>query len=122
MTSPTTPTPRPPTPRDEQLAIEQLAIEQGAIEAQRLIQQVRERAWAIAAGLVSGLFLGLATLLLVLRGGPTVGAHLGLLSVYLPGYAVTYVGSVVGFFYAFVIGGAAGWMVGRLYNLFARDG
>lgn len=43
------------------------------------------RAWAIAAGMVGGVALGAATLVLVLRGGPQMGAHLGLLSVYLAG-------------------------------------
>ena len=64
--------------------------------------------------------LGAATLVLVLRGGPQMGAHLGLLSVYLPGYSVSYVGTIVGFVYAFFVGGALGWLAGRLYNLFAR--
>jgi hypothetical protein len=98
------------TPSDELLAI----------ETRRALLRLRERAWMIATGLVCGVLLGAATLVLVVRGGPRVGAHLGLLSVYLPGYSVTVLGSVVGFVYAFFIGGALGWLAGRLYNLFAH--
>lgn len=98
------------TPSDELLAI----------ETRRALLRLRERAWMIATGLVCGVLLGAATLVLVVRGGPQVGAHLGLLSVYLPGYSVTVLGSVVGFLYAAVIGGAMGWLAGRLYNLFAH--
>jgi hypothetical protein len=58
---------------------------------------------------------------LVVRGGPDVGAHLGLLSVFLPGYAVTAIGSIVGFAYAFVIGYAMGWIAARVYNAFVHD-
>lgn len=100
------------TPSDELLAI----------ETRRALLRLRERAWMIATGLVCGVLLGAATLVLVVRGGPQVGAHLGLLSVYLPGYSVTVLGSVVGFLYAAIIGGALGWLAGRLYNLFAHAG
>lgn len=90
------------------------------LEVQRAIRRVRERAWGVAAGLVCGFLLSAATLILVVRGGRRVGAHLGLLSVYLPGYSVTVLGIFVGFVYAAVIGGAVGWLAGRLYNLFSR--
>ncbi len=104
-------TPRPMlTPSDDLLAI----------ETRRALLRLRERAWMIATGLVCGVLLGAATLVLVVRGGRNVGAHLGLLSVYLPGYSVSVLGSVVGFVYACVIGGALGWLAGRLYNLFAH--
>ena len=98
------------TPSDKQLAI----------ETRRALLRLRERAWMIATGLVCGVLLGAATLVLVIRGGRRVGQHLGLLSVYLPGYSVTVLGSIVGFVYAFVIGGALGWLAGRLYNKFAH--
>ena len=75
-----------------------------AVDTRRVVERLRVRAWAIAAGLVGGVALGAATLVLVLRGGPQMGAHLGLLSVYLPGYSVSYVGTIVGFVYAFFVG------------------
>lgn len=78
------------------------------------------RAWGISVGLLLGLALFVATNWLVLRGGETVGPHLGLLGVYLPGYRVTFVGSLIGFVYAFVIGYAMGRLVGTVYNAMAR--
>ena len=99
------------TPSDDQMAI----------DARRALLRLRERAWMIAMGLVCGVLLGSATLILVIRGGRNVGAHLGLLSVFLPGYSVTVLGSIVGFVYAFIIGGALGWLTGRLYNIFAHS-
>ena len=50
----------------------------------------------IAVGLLFGLGLFLTTIFLVLKGGPVVGPHLGLLGQFLPGYAVTVAGSFVG--------------------------
>ena len=54
--------------------------------------------------------------MLVLKGGAQVGKHLNLLGVYLPGYRVTLLGSVIGFIYMFVIGYGLGRIVGSLYN------
>ena len=72
------------------------------LDAQEL-QQVRkallrmnEQGWGIAIGLLLGISLLAATITLVLKGGKVVGPHLGLLSVYFPGYSVTFVGSLVG--------------------------
>jgi hypothetical protein len=64
--------------------------------------------------LALGLFI--ATNVLVLRGGEHVGAHLGLLAVYFPGYRVTFLGSLLGFVYAFVVGYGIGRTIGALYN------
>ncbi len=89
------------------------------IELTRAIQRLNERAWAIAFGMLLGGGLLAATLVLVLRGGPNPGAHLQLLSVYFPGYRITFAGSLVGFVYAFVIGYGLGRVVGFLYNRLA---
>lgn len=89
------------------------------------IQQIRkslvrfsEQGWGLAFGSVSALGLFVATIWLVLRGGINVGEHLNLLGVYLPGYSVSYVGSVIGFVYAFVIGYGAGRTIATVYNRF----
>jgi len=74
------------------------------------------RAWGIAFGLVLGVGLFFATNILVVRGGEDVGKHLGLLAVFFPGYSVTFVGSLIGFVYAFVLGYALGRIVGGMYN------
>lgn len=74
------------------------------------------RAWGIAFGLLLGGGLFVATNILVLKGGPNVGAHLGLLGIFLPGYRVSFVGSLIGFVYMFVIGYGIGRLVGIVYN------
>lgn len=80
------------------------------------IAKAHEQGWGIALGLLSGVGLFLATLLLVIRGGDVVGPHLGLLSVYFPGYSVTWLGAFVGFIYAFVVGYAVGRTIATVYN------
>ncbi len=86
------------------------------IELSHAIQRLNERAWGIALGLMLGGGLFLATLILVLRGGPNIGAHLGLIAVYFPGYSVSFLGSLVGFIYGFVLGYGVGRVVGLVYN------
>ena len=70
----------------------------------------------IAVGLLLGLALFVATLILVVKDGPNVGQHLGLLRVYFPGYRVTVLGSFIGFVYAFVLGYGIGRTIGTVYN------
>jgi hypothetical protein len=81
--------------------------------------QLNERAWGISTGLLLGLGLFAATNILVLKGGAQVGTHLSLLAVYFPGYSVTFLGSLVGFVYAFVLGYALGRLIGHVYNRLA---
>jgi hypothetical protein len=80
------------------------------------LARLNARAWGIAMGLLLGGGLFLATIVLVVRGGPDVGAHLGLLRAYFPGYSVTVIGSFVGFVYGFVVGYALGRLIGLVYN------
>jgi hypothetical protein len=93
-------------------------------EEQRILSTViadaHEQSWGIAFGLVLGLGLLLATNFLVLKGGEQVGPRLSLLGVYLPGYRVTFLGSLVGFVYLFVIGYGIGRSIVTLYNFLAR--
>jgi hypothetical protein len=86
------------------------------LELRGAIARLNARAWGLAMGLLFGGGLFLATNILVLKGGPQVGPHLGLLGVYFPGYRVTFLGSLIGFVYAFVLGYALGRLVGTLYN------
>ena len=80
------------------------------------ILRLNGRAWGIALGLLLGGGLFLATIVLVIKGGPDMGQHLTLLSVFFPGYRVTVLGSLIGFVYAFVLGYALGRLVGTVYN------
>jgi hypothetical protein len=86
----------------------------------RTLLQLNARAWGIATGLLAGGGLFIATNLLVLKGGNPVGPHLGLLSIFFPGYRVTFVGSLIGFVYGFVLGYALGRVIGAVYNRLAR--
>jgi hypothetical protein len=79
---------------------------------------------ATLTGVVIGLLLGagllLATVWLVVKGGPDPGPHLSLLAQYFPGYSVSYTGAFVGFLYAFAIGFASGFVLGAVYNRLAK--
>ena len=83
------------------------------------LMRLNARAWGIATGLLFGGGLFLATIFLVIRGGPTVGQHLSLISVFFPGYQVTWLGAFIGFVYAFVLGYALGRVIGSVYNKLA---
>lgn len=89
-------------------------------DVRHALVHLNARAWGISVGLLFGLGLFVATNVLVLRGGETVGPHLGLLRMFFPGYSVTFVGSFVGFVYAFVVGYAAGRLIGVVYNRLAE--
>lgn len=76
-------------------------------------------AMAIATGTVSGLLLFLATAVLLVKGaspGMEVGPHLKLLGIYLPGYSVTWVGSVLGAGYGLLIGAVIGSLIAGMWN------
>ncbi len=90
-----------------------------ASEVRRAVVRLNVQAWGISFGLLIGLGLMLATLVLVVRGGPDVGQHLGLLANYFPGYRVTTLGAFVGFVYGFVLGYILGRLVGVVYNRIA---
>jgi hypothetical protein len=80
------------------------------------ILEINAKGWGMAVGLTLALGLFVATNVLVFKGGTLVGPHLGLLSAYFPGYSVTFLGSLIGFVYAFVLGYAAGRTVVVIYN------
>lgn len=70
----------------------------------------------IVLGLAGGTLLFLATIFLVIKGGPDAGAHLWLLRHYFPGYGVTFAGSFIGFAYGFAVGFVGGWLTAWIYN------
>jgi hypothetical protein len=60
------------------------------------------------AALFGGAILWLATAALLMRGGEDIGKHLSLLSVFLPGYEVSWFGAWIGLTWGLVIGGVSG--------------
>ena len=63
---------------------------------------------AVAFGLLCGAILWLSTAILLVRGGQDVGTHLSLLSVFFPGYSVTWSGAWIGLLWGFVCGALSG--------------
>ena len=95
---------------------ETMTVDATEQDLQNTMLRLNARAWGIAFGLLLGAGIFVATNILVLKGGPRVGQHLNMLRVFLPGYKVTFLGSLIGFVYAFVFGYALGRLVGTVYN------
>ncbi len=83
---------------------------------QHVFQRLHPVAFGLALGTVSGLYLFLATIFLLIKGGDVVGPNLSLLSQFLPGYRVTAGGSFLGMLYGLGIGFLGGWSFSKLRN------
>lgn len=94
---------------------ERLTVEEEKV-LRRTILRASEQGWGMAIGLLFGLGLFLATVILVVKGGSNPGPRLGLMRIYFPGYSVTWIGSFIGFIYAFVVGYGVGRTVATIYN------
>ena len=94
----------------EQLTADELKL------LKKALARASQQGWGVAIGAICGFGLFIATNWLVIKGGPNPGAHLSLLAVYFPGYSVTFLGSLIGFVYAFVGGYAAGRTIATVYN------
>ena len=76
-------------------------------------------AMAVATGVVVGLSLFLATAILLLtppQTGEIIGPNLSAISIFLPGYSVSWAGSVLGLLYGIFVGGLVGLFVALLWN------
>ena len=87
----------------------------------KAIARIHEQGWGIAFGLVCAVGLIVATNVLVAKGGPVVGPHLGLLRWYFPGYSVSFLGSLIGGVYAFVLGYGIGRTIAVIYNRLTKN-
>ena len=74
-------------------------------------------AMGVAVGVVFGMTVFGATVILLIKGGTTIGPNLRLLGQYFPGYTVSWSGSVVGLAYGFASGFIFGWSAAFLRNL-----
>jgi hypothetical protein len=89
------------------------------IEEEELLKEVirlSRNVLGLTLGMLFAFGIFLATNILVLKGGPTVGTHLQLLNQYFPGYRVTFAGSCLGSLYGFVVGYVSGWIIAAVYN------
>ena len=91
----------------------QLVDEQGLLEE---VIRVNRNVLGLTLGILFGFGLFLATNILVLKGGPHVGANLQLLDQFFPGYRVTFGGSFLGLIYGLAVGYVSGWIIATVYN------
>lgn len=77
-------------------------------------------AMSVSGGVLGAMALFLATAILLLQNVPAdypVGPHLSALADYLPGYSVTWAGSLVGLFYGFLVGAVCGFSGALFWNI-----
>jgi hypothetical protein len=91
----------------------ELVNEQALVEE---VIRVNRNVLGLTLGILFGCGLFLATNILVLKGGPHVGANLQLLNQFFPGYKVTFGGSFLGLIYGFAVGYVSGWIIATIYN------
>src|SRR2546421_12238237 len=90
-----------------------------AVNEQALLEEVirvNRNVLGLTLGIPFGVGLFLATNILVLKGGPHVGANLQLLDQFFPGYRVTFAGSFLGLISGFAVGYLSGWIIATVYN------
>lgn len=97
---------------------ENLTEQEKALEKIVMIRLARLSAaiYGIVFGLVLGSIIFVATLWLVIRGGPVVGPNLSLLGQFFLGYSVTFWGSLIGLVYGFITGFLIGFSIATIYN------
>ncbi len=104
-----------------------LSVDDAARQAQLppkavlVLAQMDPRALGIACGLGCGIWLWLATVVLLIRGGPGMGRTLSLLSQYFVGFSITPAGSVLGFVYGALVGFITGYGFAFLRNFLIRS-
>ena len=82
----------------------------------RRLLRLNARVMGLSLAVLSSLGLFAATLVLVARGGDSVGTMLGQLAYFFPGYTVTVGGAFVGAFWAGVVGYVVGSVFARIYG------
>ncbi|MFO0839365.1 MAG: hypothetical protein U1D55_12680 [Phycisphaerae bacterium] len=85
-------------------------------EVTRAIARLQAGILALVFGATGGIGLFVMTVWLVIRSGPKMGEHLGLLRHYFPGYSVSWPGAFVGLFWGALAGALVGWVIGWIYN------
>jgi hypothetical protein len=94
--------------------VRQATAEEQALK--RAVVRLNGHVLGFVLGTIGALIIFAATNWLVLKGGDVVGPHLGLLGNYFIGFSVSFLGSLVGAVYAFVLGYISGLLIGWIYN------
>ncbi len=84
----------------------------------RAFSRLDQFALGVSVGSVSAIGILLATMILVLKGGPVVGPNMQLLSNYFQGYTVSIQGAFLAAGYCLFLGFIFGWLFAYLKNLF----
>ncbi|MBP1686157.1 MAG: hypothetical protein H6Q33_2300 [Deltaproteobacteria bacterium] len=92
-------------------------VEDEAFEVSRAVMRVHAGVLALVGGVLGGVAVFVATAWLLIKGGPSVGAHLQLLDQFFYGYSVSWSGSVIGALYGACLGALVGGLTGAIYNL-----
>jgi hypothetical protein len=87
----------------------------------RAVLQLSGNILGLVLGILASLVIFVATNWLVIKGGPVVGPHLSLLSQYFIGFSVSFVGSLIGMAYAFIVGYLSGISIAWVYNRIAAN-
>ncbi|HET6277337.1 MAG TPA: hypothetical protein VFG08_00990 [Candidatus Polarisedimenticolia bacterium] len=89
--------------------------------------RLNSKLMGLTFGIIFGLIIFIATNWLLLKGGHTtaggeyvVGPHLQLLNQFFLGYRISFLGSIIGFFYGFALGTLTGSAIGWGYNKIAE--
>lgn len=97
---------------------ESFTDEEKALEDVVLTRLMRLNAtiYGIVFGILSGMIIFIATIWLVIKGGPVVGPNLSLLNQFFIGYRVTVGGAFLGLLYGFILGFLVGFGIASIYN------
>lgn len=85
-------------------------------DLQLAFEPLHKRAFGMATGSATGLFVFFLTAVYLLRG-PEPGLDLYILDEYFYGYSVTGRGAFVGLFWGFIAGFVAGWFIAFCRNV-----
>lgn len=91
------------------------------IKPYRSLIRLNSQILGLVFGLLLGLFIFIITNWLVIKEDMGTSKFLHLLGQFLPGYNVSFFGSIIGFIYAFAIGTLAGSLIDRTYKLFIKS-
>ena len=95
-------------------------VDQSELMLERAVLRLNANILGLVLGIIAGLLIFVTTNFLIFKGGPVVGPHLALLRNFFPYYSVTFLGSLVGFFWGLLFGYIAGFVTASLYNLVVK--